>query len=300
VATLAKLAATSVDHVGPAAGRASAKAAGVVVDDTAVTPQYVHSVAAERELPIIKKIAVGSLRNKLLLILPGLLVFSQFLPWLLTPLLMVGAVYLCYEGAEKISERLSGDGPHPDPAELAVEQGADLEHHMVTGAIRTDLVLSAEIMVIALGEVAEQSFLARAVILVVVAFALTVLVYGVVGLIVKMDDVGLHLTGRKRRPAQVLGHALVAGMPRLLAVLSVVGTAAMLWVGGHILLAGLHELGWQAPFQLVHHLEEMVHETVPGIGVALGWLAATAASAVVGVVVGTAAFAVLHVQRRKR
>jgi predicted DNA repair protein MutK len=294
VATLAKLAAASVDDVGAAAGRASAKAAGVVVDDTAVTPQYVHSVAAERELPMIKKIAVGSMRNKLLVILPAALLLSQFLPWLLTPLLMVGGTYLCYEGAEKIWEKLSGHGRKADPEELAAE-GADHEQQMVSGAIRTDLVLSTEIMVIALNEVAAQPFLARAVILVVVAIALTVLVYGVVGLIVKMDDIGLSLTGRKGRGVQLFGHALVSGMPRLLAVISVVGTAAMLWVGGHILLVGVGEVGWPAPYEFVHHLEEQVHHAIHGIGAALGWLVNTAASAVVGLVVGAVVVAAMHV-----
>jgi predicted DNA repair protein MutK len=295
VATLAKLAAASVDDVAPAAGKASAKAAGVVVDDTAVTPQYVHTVAAERELPIIKKIAVGSLRNKLLLILPALLLLSQFLPGLLTPLLMVGGVYLCYEGGEKIWENLRGHGPHADPDELAAEHGADLEQQLVSDAIRTDLVLSAEIMVIALNEVASQPLVSRAAILVIVAFALTVLVYGVVGLIVKMDDVGLSLTGRRRPLLQKVGHALVAGMPKLLAVISVVGTAAMLWVGGHILLVGVDELGWHAPYELVHHSEEQVHHALHSVGAVVGWLVNTAASAVVGVVVGAVAVAVMQV-----
>jgi predicted DNA repair protein MutK len=165
----------------------------------------------------------------------------------------------------------------------------------VSDAIRTDLVLSAEIMVIALNEVASQPLVSRAVILVVVAFALTVLVYGVVGLIVKMDDIGLSLTGRRRRGVQQLGHALVAGMPKLLAVISAVGTGAMLWVGGHILLAGVNELGWHAPHELVHHLSEQVHHTVRGIGAGLGWLVSTAASALVGLVVGAVAVAVMQV-----
>jgi predicted DNA repair protein MutK len=295
VATLAKLAAASVDDLAPAAGRASAKAAGVVVDDTAVTPQYLHSIAAERELPIIKKIATGSLRNKLLILLPTLLLLSQFLPGLLTPLLMVGGTYLCYEGGEKIWEKLRGHGPHADPDELHAGHGADLEQEMVSGAIRTDLVLSAEIMVIALNEVADQPFVSRAMILVVVAFALTLLVYGVVGLIVKMDDVGLNLSQRRRRAVQLLGRALVAGMPLLLGVLSVVGVAAMLWVGGHILLVGADDLGWHAPYELVHHLEEQVHHAVHGIGSALGWLVNTTASAIIGVAVGAVVIAVMQV-----
>src|SRR6476469_9223137 len=210
VAALAKLAAASVDDVGAAAGRASAKAAGVVVDDTAVTPQYVAGVAAERELPIIKKIAVGSLRNKILFILPAALLLSQFLPWLLTPLLMCGGTYLCYEGAEKVWERLGGGHHGPEASESVDQQfGPEHEGPMVAGAIRTDFILSAEIMVIALNEVADEPFLSRAIILLVVAVAITILVYGVVAAIVKMDDVGLHLVGRASAGAQRVGHALV-------------------------------------------------------------------------------------------
>ena len=297
VAVLAKLAAASVDDVGAAAGRASVKAAGVVVDDTAVTPQYVHGVAAERELPIIKKIAVGSLRNKLLFILPAALLLSQFLPWLLTPILMVGGAYLSYEGAEKIWEKIRGHEGHAEPvAELGPEQ----EKAMVTGAIRTDFILSAEIMVIALNEVADEPFISRAIILVLVAFGITALVYGVVALIVKMDDVGLSLTQRSSKAAQRFGHGLVKAMPRLLAVISVVGTVAMLWVGGHILLVGVDELGWHAPYDAVHHLEEDVHHAVSGIGAVLGWLVNTFASAVVGLVVGAVIVAVMHVLPFKR
>ena len=297
VATLAKLAAASVDDVGAAAGRASAKAAGVVVDDTAVTPQYVAGVAAERELPIIKRIAIGSFRNKLLFILPAALVLSQFLPWLLTPLLMCGGTYLCFEGAEKIWERLGGahHGPHgDDEVHTAAELGPEQEKSMVAGAIRTDFILSAEIMVIALNEVADEAFLSRAAILVVVAIAITILVYGVVAGIVKMDDVGLRLSQRASKGAQRLGYAMVRAMPRLLAVISVVGTAAMLWVGGHILLVGVDDLGWHALYDWVHHLEEDVEHAVAGVGGALAWLLNTAVSAVIGLVVGALVVAVLH------
>ncbi len=297
VAVLARLAAASVDDVGAAAGRASVKAAGVVVDDTAVTPQYVHGVAAERELPIIKKIAVGSLRNKLLFILPAALLLSQFLPWLLTPILMVGGAYLSYEGAEKIWEKIRGHEGHAEPV---VELGPEQEKAMVTGAIRTDFILSAEIMVISLNEVADEPFLSRAIILVLVAFGITALVYGVVALIVKMDDAGLSLTQRSSRTAQRFGHGLVKAMPRLLTVISVVGTVAMLWVGGHILLAGVDELGWHSPYDAVHHLEEDVHHAVSGIGAVLGWLVNTFASAVVGLVVGAVIVAVMHVLPIKR
>jgi predicted DNA repair protein MutK len=293
VAALARLAAASVDDVGAAAGRASAKAAGVVVDDTAVTPQYVAGVAAKRELPIIRKIAIGSLRNKILFILPAALVLSQFLPWLLTPLLMVGATYLCYEGAEKVWERLSG---HHEAEETPQEHfGPEHEAPMVAGAIRTDFILSAEIMVIALNEVADEPFVSRAVILFVVAIAITILVYGVVAAIVKMDDVGLHLTQRASRAAQRIGHAMVRAMPHLLNVISVVGTAAMLWVGGHIILVGVDDLGWHWPYELVHHWEEDVEHAVTGIGSAVAWLVNTAASLVVGVVWGAIVVTVLHV-----
>ena len=211
IAALARLAAASVDDVGAAAGRASAKAAGVVVDDTAVTPQYVQNVAAKRELPIIWKIARGSLRNKLLFILPAALLLSQFLPWLLTPLLMCGGTYLCYEGAEKVWERLRGHEDHSPVATEDGELGAEHEASMVGGAIRTDFILSAEIMVIALNEVADEAFVPRAIILAVVAVGITALVYGVVAAIVKMDDIGLALSQRKSaaRPAGRRRHGQV-------------------------------------------------------------------------------------------
>jgi predicted DNA repair protein MutK len=292
VAALARMAAASVDDIGAAAGRASVKAAGVVVDDTAVTPQYVRGVTAEREFPIVKRIAVGSLRNKLLFILPAALLLSQFLPWALTPLLMLGGTYLCYEGAEKVWGALRGHDDHEEPAAL---HGPDAEKTVVSGAIRTDFILSAEIMVIALNAVADEPFVSRALILVVVAVAITLLVYGVVAAIVKMDDAGLALAQRPSAGAQKVGRGLVHAMPRLLTGISIVGTAAMLWVGGHILLVGVDDLGWHAPYDLVHHAEEAVHHAVEGIGGALAWLVNTGASAVVGLLVGAVAVAVMHV-----
>jgi uncharacterized protein len=295
VAAIARLAAASVDDIGAATGRATAKAAGVVIDDTAVTPQYVHGIAAERELPIIKRIAIGSLRNKILFILPAALLLSQFVPWLLTPILMLGATYLCYEGAEKVWERLRHSRGHDAHAKPVVEQGADAEKYMVTGAVRTDFILSAEIMVIALNEVADQAFFPRLIILVIVAVVITAVVYGVVAGIVKMDDVGLSLTQRSSRFAQRVGRGLVAGMPKLLAALSVIGTAAMLWVGGHILLVGSDELGWHAPYGIVHHWEEEVRHAVDALGGLLAWLVNTGASAVIGLVVGAIVVAIVHV-----
>ena len=297
VAAIARLAAASVDDIGAAAGRATAKAAGVVIDDTAVTPQYVHGIAADRELPIIKRIAVGSLRNKLLFILPAALLLSQFVPWVLTPILMLGATYLCYEGAEKVVEAfLRRRGHHAHAAPVA-QRGEDAEKYMVTGAIRTDFILSAEIMVIALNEVADQAFLPRLIILVIVAVVITAAVYGVVAAIVKMDDAGLRLTQRSSAFAQRVGRGLVAGMPRLLAALSTVGTVAMLWVGGHILLVGTDTLGWHGPYGVVHHWEEAAHH-IGGVGGVVAWLVNTAASAVIGFVVGALVVAVVHLVTR--
>jgi predicted DNA repair protein MutK len=303
VATLAKLAAASVDDVGAAAGRASAKAAGVVVDDTAVTPQYVQGVAAERELPIIRKIAVGSLRNKLLIILPVALLLSELLPSLLKVILMVGGAYLCYEGAEKVWEKLGGGhgGGHGDAAEAEVATGdpAETEKALVSGAIRTDLILSAEIMVIALDEVASEGFWARAAILAVVAVVITVVVYGVVALIVKMDDVGLALAQRPGAAAQRVGEGMVRAMPRVLAVIGAVGTVAMLWVGGHIVLVGADDLGWHAPYDVVHHLEEAVHDATGVLGAITGWLTNTACSAVLGMVIGAVVVVLMHLVPRR-
>ncbi|SFK58508.1 DUF808 domain-containing protein [Geodermatophilus ruber] len=297
VAVLARAAAASVDDIGAAAARASAKAAGVVVDDAAVTPQYVHGLAAERELPIIRRIAVGSLRNKLLILLPAVLLLSQFLPALLTPILMIGGVYLCYEGAEKVWAKLGG---HHD-AHGAGEEALPDEDTVVSGAVRTDFILSAEIMVIALNEVVDQPFFSRAVILAVVALGITVLVYGVVGLIVKMDDVGLHLAERRGKGVARLGRGLVKAMPRLLTALTVVGTAAMLWVGGHILLVGSHDLGLDLLYDVVHHLEEVVHEAGGALGGVLAWLVNTLGSALLGLVVGAiiVVFMSLTFHRRK-
>jgi uncharacterized protein len=283
VAVLARLAAAS--------GRATAKAAGVVIDDTAVTPQYVHGIAAERELPIIRRIAIGSLRNKLLFILPVAMLLSQFAPRLLTPVLMLGATYLCYEGAEKIWESVRGHDADAPPA---------AEQEVVSGAIRTDLILSAEIMVIALNEVADQTLVPRLIILIVVALVLTVVVYGVVAVVVKMDDVGLHLTETRSGFGQRIGRALVAGMPRVLSALSAVGTLAMLWVGGHILLAGSDRLGWHPPYHLLHHAEDRVRHSVKPFGAVLGWLVDTGVSAVVGLVVGFAVFVVIRLSKRVR
>ena len=300
IAVLAKAAAASIDDVGAAAGRASAKAAGVIVDDTAVTPRYVQGLDPKRELPIIKKIAIGSLRNKLLFILPAALLLSQFLPWALTPLLMIGGTYLCFEGAEKIWEKISH---HPEGHADELHEGGQVadERDIVSGAVRTDFILSAEIMVISLNEVASEPLLSRAIILVIVALAITALVYGVVALIVKMDDVGLNLAARGNGVASRLGRGMVAAMPKVLTTLSTVGIAAMIWVGGHILLLGLHDLsemlGWHVlalPYEWVHHAEEAVHGATGALGGILGWITNTIGSAILGLIVGAIVVAVLH------
>lgn len=290
IAALAKLAAASIDDVGAAAGRASAKAAGVVVDDTAVTPAYVQGLAADRELPIIKRIATGSLKNKLLFILPAALLLSEISLTLVEIILMIGGTYLCFEGVEKIYHYLKGDDHSHDLP--AVVKGPEAEKATIAGAIRTDFILSAEIMVISLKEVLDEGFVSRSVILIVVAIFITIVVYGVVGLIVKMDDIGLSLAGRDSETSQKIGKMMVAGMPKLLTFLSVIGTAAMLWVGGHIIVAGSHALGWDGLYDIVHGAEEAVKD-VGGVGKVLAWLVNTALSAVVGVIVGAIVVAVV-------
>ncbi len=292
VAALARMAAASVDDVTAGASRASVKAAGVIVDDTAVTPRYVEGFSPDRELPVIRRIAVGSLRNKLLFILPAALALSELLPWLLTPLLMIGGTYLCYEGAEKIWEAI---GPHHDRTEApAGADGPESEDELVAGAIRTDFILSAEIMVISLDEVTDEPLLSRALILVVVALAITAMVYGVVALIVKMDDVGVRIARTGDGAAASLGRGLVRAMPVVMSVLSTVGIAAMLWVGGHILLVGLDDLGVSAPYDAVHHLEDDVHDALGAVGGIGAWLTNTAASAALGLLVGAIVVAVAH------
>ena len=241
IAMIAKVAAASVDDVAAAAGKAGSKAAGVVIDDTAVTPQYVTGFTPDRELPIIWRIAKGSFFNKLVIILPVALLLSVFLPWAITPILMLGGAYLCFEGAEKVWEKIV---PHEEESieeELAELTSAEHEQNMVKGAVRTDFILSAEIMAIALNEVkslADTSIWLEAGTLAFVAIAITIAVYGVVGLIVKMDDIGLHMAQRENGGSQAIGRALVKGMPKLLTALSTIGTAAMLWVGGQIIVHG--------------------------------------------------------------
>ncbi len=297
VATIAKMAAASVDDVSAAAGRASMKAAGVVVDDAAVTPGYAMGFSPQRELPIIGKIAIGSLKNKFLILLPGALLISAFAPWALTPLLMAGGAYLCFEAAEKLWEKLAGHGEGElAPEELALSS-EDQEKKMVGSAIRTDLILSAEITAIALADLAERPLVTQAAALALVGLLITAVVYGAVALIVKMDDIGLHLAERRSASARALGRGLVHAMPMVLAALATIGTAAMLWVGGGILVHGLHEYHLDLIPGVVESLGQVAGR-VPLIGPVTGWLATAAASAVVGLAVGGIIVAVMHVLPR--
>ena len=299
VATLTKLAAASIDDIGAATAKAGAKAAGVVIDDTAVTPRYVTGLTPDRELPIIAKIAVGSLKNKLLILLPAAMLLSAFAPWAITPLLMLGGAYLAYEGTEKIWEKLSGDH-HGEVELLAADTPEELEARQVSGAIRTDFILSAEIMAIALGTLEGNGLVMQGFALAAVAIAITVGVYGVVGLIVKLDDIGLHLAERASRVAQAVGKGLVHAVPKLLSALSVIGTAAMLWVGGQILLHGMEELGAKTVPHLVH---DASHAVAGAIGFAVGafeWLFNALGGAVAGIIVGAVIVAAMHFVPRKR
>jgi len=291
VAVIARVAAASVDDVAAGAARASVKAAGVVIDDAAVTPQYVSGADPSRELPMIKRIFWGSLRNKLIIILPALLLISAFIPAVIPFILMAGGTYLCYEGAEKVWHKLHPK--HEEEKKPAIERGPEAEAKVTKGAITTDFILSCEIMVISLNEVASESIWSRAAILVVVAILITVAVYGAVALIVKMDDIGVHLTTKDSAGAKRIGAALVKGMPAVLAVITLIGTVAMLWVGGHIMLQGAYDLGWHAPYDLVHSLEEPF-VGIPVVGGLLAWLVNTLCSAILGAIWGGLVMAIIH------
>jgi predicted DNA repair protein MutK len=289
VAAIAKVAAASVDDIALQSVKGGTKAAGIVIDDTAVTPRYVVGFASKRELPIIWKISLGSLRNKLLILLPGALVLSSFAPWAITPLLIFGALFLCFEGYEKIHSLITGhehDGDHGEK-ESADQSPEEMEAEMVTAAIRTDFILSAEIMAITLATVADQTLVMRAIVLAVVGLGITMLVYGLVALIVKADDAGVALVRTRMPVIEQLGWGLVKGMPFLLSILSVVGTLAMLWVGGDIVLHGIAHFGLDAP-------EHWIKETAGAIGAAMPlsafvtWLVGATFSGIVGAVLGAA------------
>ena len=267
VAGIAKVAATSVDDIAAAAGKAGSKTAGVIIDDAAVTPKYVQGFAPSRELPIIWRIARGSFFNKLVLLLPVALLLANFAPWAITPLLMLGGSYLCFEGAEKIFHALFPHGDAHIEADMSIRDPGHLEEQKVKGAIKTDFILSAEIMTIALAAIEAPNVWMQAAALAVVGIGVTVAVYGAVGIIVKMDDVGLFLAQNGRTaPGRGLGRGLVKAMPVLMKLLSIIGTAAMLWVGGSIITHGLEVLGW--PW-LYHHIHAIA--LAAGHAVSAGW-----------------------------
>lgn len=299
VAVIARAAAASLDDVAAAAGKAGAKAAGVVIDDAAVTPSYVTSFTPDRELPVIAAIAKGSLRNKLLILLPIALLLSELLPVAITPLLMLGGLYLSFEGAEKVLEKLGG-AKHGETLDDPIEDMAAFERERVSGAVRTDFILSAEIMAIALAEVATEGLVNRALILAVVGIVITIAVYGAVGLIVKMDDIGLHLARRQSAAAQGVGRGLIRAMPVLLTGLAGVGTLAMLWVGGGIVLHGLDELGVHGPSALAHGIQHGVEAATGPLSGALGWATYAVLSGLFGLVIGAVVALCVHAVGKMR
>ena len=277
VALIARTAAASTDDVAAMTAKTSSKAVGVIIDDAAMTPQYVSGVTPARELPMIWKITKGSLRNKLLIILPIALLLNAVAPWALVPLLMVGGTYLCFEGAEKIVHKLTADDKAEQ--ERAANKSAADEDSLVKSAITTDLILSAEIMIISLDEVADQPIWMEAAVLIAVGIFLTVLVYGAVALLVKVDDIGHGMIERGRTPG--LGRALVKGMPYVLSAIGVIGTVAMLWVGGHLIVRGFDEvIGWHLPHDLIERGTELVG------GGAAGWFVDTGISMLFGLAAG--------------
>lgn len=288
VAAIAKVAAASIDDIGTAAAKAGSKAAALVVDDAAVTPKYVQGFRAERELPIIWRITKGSIFNKIVVLMPLLLILEYFWPAAITPLLMLGGLYLCYEGAEKILHALA---PHADPvvaADFADKDPTALEEEKVKGAIKTDFILSAEIMTLSLTVVEEPQLWMKVAVLTVVGLAITALVYGAVALIVKMDDAGVALARRSRTGfGKSFGRGMVKAMPIVMKVLTVVGTAAMLWVGGNIVLHGLDTTGWWGwPYQTIHHIADAAAVTVAQAEGFVRWFVTALLDGICGLVIG--------------
>ena len=299
VAALTRLAAASLDDVAAAAGKAGTKAAGVVIDDAAVTPRYVTGLDPSRELPIIAKIALGSLKNKLLILLPAALLLSAFAPWAVTPILMLGGAYLCFEATEKIAEKLFGHDAHAGEV-VDVLDAATLETNQVSGAIRTDLILSAEIMAIALADLTGQPIVTQGFVLALVGIAITVGVYGAVAIIVKMDDIGLHLAKTGSAPVRVIGRGLVRGMPVLLTALGTIGTAAMLWVGGGIIVHGMEQYGLAGVPHLIHNAAAAAGRALPALQAVVEWVVNALGAAVVGLVIGGIVAVAVHLFKSRK
>jgi len=285
VAAIAKIAAASLDDVAKMAAKAGSKAAGIVIDDAAVTPHYVVGFAAERELPIIYKIARGSVINKLLYLLPGALLLSLLAPWTITPILILGGAYLSYEGYGKIRELLLPVSPQAPTTALLPGGETNQEGEKIASAIRTDFILSAEIMAITLATVGETSFAMKATTLAVVGMGITIVVYGTVALIVKVDDFGFALAQRKP-PWSAIGRGLVRGMPSVLSILSGIGTLAMLWVGGGIVLHSLAEYGLSGPEYGIKKLGASAGSLLPWAGGLIEWLVIATLAGLVGLAIG--------------
>jgi predicted DNA repair protein MutK len=292
--------ASILDDVSVMAKVAAKKTSGVLGDDLALNAQQVTGVHADRELPVVWAVAKGSMINKAILV-PAALAISAFAPWLVTPLLMIGGAFLCYEGFEKLAHRFwphGGDAGHEALAQALADPKVDMvamEKDKIKGAVRTDFILSAEIIAITLGVVANAPLMTQVLVLSGIAIAMTIGVYGLVAGIVKLDDGGLYLSRRPGPGAgfqRALGRVILASAPRLMKLLSVVGTAAMFMVGGGILVHGIPALG-----EWLHHLEEAAH-AVPGAGGVLGWLANAAGGAVAGVVAGAIVFMVVGLVKK--
>jgi len=287
VAALAKVAAASLDDIAAQATKAGTKAAALVIDDAAVTPQYTHGFEAKRELPIVWRIAKGSFRSKLLVLLPAALLLSSFTPWAITPLLMLGGGYLCYEGAEKVLHKyLHRNGDHAEEASVHSDP-AHLEEEKVKGAIKTDFILSAEIMTVSLAAIPESNIWMEGTVLAAVGIGITVLVYGGVAAIVKADDLGLFMASRGRlKLTRKFGRGIVQAMPTFMNGLTFVGTIAMLWVGGSIIIHGLEALGVGAPGHYILGWSVAAGQLAPWATGIVEWLVAAVLYGIVGVALG--------------
>ena len=307
IATLAKATASSVDDVASSAVKVSSKAVGVVIDDTAVTPQYVSRLSPKRELPIIGKIAKASLINKLVVILPIALLLTWFAPAVLPYLLIAGGAYLCFEGAEKVLESLHWLPEHEATTGEASQSPEEVEKGIISSASRTDLILSSEIMLVSMDGLNTESMSMRVAVLIAVAFFMTFFVYGIVALLVRMDDFGLRLAkgathpdDNRPGPADNIGRGIVRVMPKVFNAIGIVGTVAMLWVGGHLVIENLAKVG----VEVFHNVVSTIEHALASGGGFLGWLVETACAAVFGIVLGSLITGVVvgvsHLFRRGR
>ena len=282
---------TSLDDVALGASRTAVKTSGVIVDDIAATPQFVAGLSPKRELPVVWKITKGSLRNKFLIVIPLLMLLSWLLPGALPYLLVAGGTYLAFEGAEKVllwtkllKEHHQVEGP------IGIMGSEELEKKMVRGAVTTDLVLSTEIMLISLSTIDTDNWITKLVMLCLVGFSLTVLIYGLVGFLIKLDDIGLHMARRKARGVRLFGLGLIKAMPKVFSTLTIVGTLAMLWVGGHLVWKSLGDIGIPFFADTLHGLEEFFHH----FHGAIAWTGDTLASAIFGLIWGLIVFVPVH------